>query len=131
MSSTGTSTTPTSACYHCGFCAFSKGRGATDLRGPAYNLELDEVARRTVEAAAAGATEVCLQGGIHPSFTGETYLNIVRAVKEAVPWMHVHAFSPWRFSTARARWAAARGLSGAAARCGPLDLAGHGRRDSG
>ncbi|MEJ1963485.1 MAG: 5-amino-6-(D-ribitylamino)uracil--L-tyrosine 4-hydroxyphenyl transferase CofH [Gammaproteobacteria bacterium] len=80
--------------YHCGFCAFSKGRSAADLRGPAYNLELDEVARRTVEAAAAGATEVCLQGGIHPSFTGETYLNIVRAVKEAVPWMHVHAFSP-------------------------------------
>jgi FO synthase len=80
--------------YHCGFCAFSKGRGSTDLRGPAYNLELDEVARRTVEAAAAGATEVCLQGGIHPSFTGETYLNIVRAVKEAVPSIHVHAFSP-------------------------------------
>ncbi|MDB6042333.1 MAG: fbiC [Gammaproteobacteria bacterium] len=80
--------------YHCGFCAFSKGRGSADLRGPAYNLDLDEVARRTVEAAAAGATEVCLQGGIHPAFTGETYLNIVRAVKEAVPWMHVHAFSP-------------------------------------
>jgi FO synthase len=80
--------------YHCGFCAFSKGQGSKDLRGPAYNLDLDEVARRTVEAAAAGATEVCLQGGIHPSFTGETYLNIVRAVKEAVPWMHVHAFSP-------------------------------------
>jgi len=80
--------------YHCGFCAFSKGRGSKDLRGPAYNLELDEVARRTIQAAAAGATEVCLQGGIHPSFTGETYLNIVRAVKAAVPWMHVHAFSP-------------------------------------
>jgi FO synthase len=80
--------------YHCGFCAFSKGQGSKDLRGPAYNLDLDEVARRAVEAAAAGATEVCLQGGIHPSFTGETYLNIVRAVKEAVPWMHVHAFSP-------------------------------------
>jgi FO synthase len=80
--------------YHCGFCAFSKGQGSKDLRGPAYNLDLDEVARRTVEAASAGATEVCLQGGIHPSFTGDTYLNIVRAVKEAVPWMHVHAFSP-------------------------------------
>jgi FO synthase len=80
--------------YHCGFCAFSKGRGSKNLRGPAYNLDLEEVARRTVEAAAAGATEVCLQGGIHPSFTGHTYLNIVRAVKEAVPWMHVHAFSP-------------------------------------
>jgi FO synthase len=80
--------------YHCGFCAFSKGQGSKDLRGPAYNLDLDEVARRTVEAAAAGATEVCLQGGIHPSFTGATYLNIVRAVKDAVPRMHVHAFSP-------------------------------------
>lgn len=80
--------------YHCGFCAFSKGRGATDLRGPAYNLDLQEVARRTSEAAAAGATEVCLQGGIHPSFTGNTYLSIVHAVKDAVPWMHVHAFSP-------------------------------------
>jgi FO synthase len=80
--------------YHCGFCAFSKGQGSKDLRGPAYNLDLDEVARRTVEAWAAGATEVCLQGGIHPSFTGNTYLNIVRAVKAAVPAMHVHAFSP-------------------------------------
>jgi len=80
--------------YHCGFCAFSKGRGSRDLRGPAYNLDLDEVAHRALEAAAAGATEVCLQGGIHPSFTGQTYVNIVRAVKEAVPHIHVHAFSP-------------------------------------
>jgi FO synthase len=80
--------------YRCGFCAFSKGQGSKDLRGPAYNLDLDEVARRTLEAAGAGATEVCLQGGIHPRFTGHTYLNIVRAVKEAVPRIHVHAFSP-------------------------------------
>ena len=80
--------------YHCGFCAFSKGRGARDLRGPAYNLDLEEIAQRTIEAHAAGATEVCLQGGIHPSFTGETYLSIVAAVKAAVPSMHVHAFSP-------------------------------------
>jgi FO synthase len=80
--------------YHCGFCAFSKGRGHTDLRGPAYNLDLAEIAQRTLEAAQLGATEVCLQGGIHPSFNGETYLNIVRAVKAAVPAMHVHAFSP-------------------------------------
>ncbi|HTV79597.1 MAG TPA: 5-amino-6-(D-ribitylamino)uracil--L-tyrosine 4-hydroxyphenyl transferase CofH [Steroidobacteraceae bacterium] len=80
--------------YHCGFCAFSKGRGSSDLRGPAYNLDLGEIARRTTEAAAAGATEVCLQGGIHPSFTGETYLAILRAVKTAVPQMHAHAFSP-------------------------------------
>ena len=64
--------------YHCGFCAFSKGRGSADLRGPAYNLDLEEIARRAIEAAAAGATEVCLQGGIHPSFNGHTYLDIVR-----------------------------------------------------
>ena len=80
--------------YHCGFCAFAKGRGSRDLRGPAYDLDLEEIARRTVEAAQAGATEVCLQGGIHPRYTGETYLGIVEAVKMAVPDMHVHAFSP-------------------------------------
>jgi FO synthase len=80
--------------YHCGFCAFSKGRSARDLRGPAYDLDLEEIARRTAEAAALGATEVCLQGGIHPRYTGETYLEIVRAVKAAAPAIHVHAFSP-------------------------------------
>jgi FO synthase len=84
--------------YHCGFCAFSKGRSAESLRGPGYNLDLAEIAQRTIEAAAAGATEVCLQGGIHPSFTGETYLGIVAAVKAAVPDMHVHAFSPLEIS---------------------------------
>jgi FO synthase len=80
--------------YKCGFCAFSKGRSARALRGPAYRLDLDEIARRTVEARNAGATEVCLQGGIHPSFTGQTYIDIVTAVKAAVPAIHVHAFSP-------------------------------------
>jgi FO synthase len=80
--------------YHCGFCAFSKGRSAQSLRGPAYRLDLAEIARRTQEAWAAGATEVCLQGGIHPDYTGETYLAIVAAVKSACPDMHVHAFSP-------------------------------------
>jgi FO synthase len=79
--------------YHCGFCAFSKS-GMKSLRGAAYRLDLDEIARRTVEARARGATEVCLQGGIHPSFTGETYLDIVATVKAAVGDMHVHAFSP-------------------------------------
>jgi len=80
--------------YHCGFCAFSKGnrRHAGAERG--YLLDLGEIGARVQEAAARGATEVCLQGGIHPQFTGETYLNIVRAVKTAVPSMHVHAFSP-------------------------------------
>jgi FO synthase len=80
--------------YHCGFCAFSKGRSARSLRGAAYDLDLEEIAHRTVEAVAAGATEVCLQGGIHPRYTGDTYLGIVAAVKAAVPDIHVHAFSP-------------------------------------
>jgi len=80
--------------YKCGFCAFSKGRSAGSLRGPGYVLDLDEIARRAVEASESGATEVCLQGGIHPSFTGDTYLDIVACIKTAVPQMHVHAFSP-------------------------------------
>ncbi len=80
--------------YRCAFCAFAKGRSAASLRGPAYDLDLDEIGRRAAEAAAAGATEVCLQGGIHPRYTGETYLGIVAAVKRAVPDIHVHAFSP-------------------------------------
>jgi FO synthase len=83
---------------HCGFCAFSKGRSSHDLRGPAYDLDLEEIATRTTEAAQAGATEVCLQGGIHPRYTGETYLGILEAVKTAVPGMHVHAFSPLEIS---------------------------------
>ncbi|HEY1491904.1 MAG TPA: 5-amino-6-(D-ribitylamino)uracil--L-tyrosine 4-hydroxyphenyl transferase CofH [Steroidobacteraceae bacterium] len=80
--------------YHCGFCAFSKGRSAQSLRGPAYDLDLSEIAQRTREAWSAGATEVCLQGGIHPRYTGQTYLDIVAAVKDAAPQIHVHAFSP-------------------------------------
>ena len=80
--------------YHCRFCAFSKGKTHEDLRGPAYDLDLEEVARRTVEGWARGATEVCMQGGIHPDYTGETYLALCRAVKDAVPQMHIHAFSP-------------------------------------
>jgi len=80
--------------YRCGFCAFSRGRGAEHLRGRPYELDLDEIRRRAREAWERGATEVCMQGGIHPDFSGETYLSICRAVKEAVPGMHVHAFSP-------------------------------------
>jgi FO synthase len=64
------------------------------LRGRPYDISLEEIARRTEEAWARGATEVCLQGGIHPHYTGQTYLDICRAVKAAVPAMHVHAFSP-------------------------------------
>jgi FO synthase len=80
--------------YSCGFCAFAKGRGARSLRGPGYTLDLEEIERRVVEAAERGATEVCLQGGIHPKFTGETYLGIVAAARRAAPGVHVHAFSP-------------------------------------
>ena len=80
--------------YKCGFCAFSKGKTHESLRGSPYIVELDEIQRRVVEAWQRGATEVCMQGGIHPSFTGETYLRICRAAREAVPDMHVHAFSP-------------------------------------
>ena len=79
--------------YRCGFCAFSKGT-AKALRGPAYRLDLEEVGRRAAEALERGATEVCLQGGIHPDYDGNTYLSIVRAVRDAAPGIHVHAFSP-------------------------------------
>ena len=84
--------------YACSFCAFSKGKLSEDLRGRPYDLALEEIARRTVEAWERGATEVCLQGGIHPAYTGETYLTLLRTVKEAVPAMHVHAFSPLEIS---------------------------------
>jgi FO synthase len=85
----------TNICYfRCRFCAFSKGRTHEDLRGAPYDLALEEVSRRAVEAWQRGATEVCLQGGIHPDYTGETYEAICRAIKAAVPGMHIHAFSP-------------------------------------
>ncbi len=79
--------------YRCGFCAFSKGSTKSE-RGPAYNIDHAEIARRVIEARDRGATEVCLQGGIHPSYDGHTYRGIVAAVKTAMPEMHVHAFSP-------------------------------------
>lgn len=79
--------------YRCRFCAFSKGSLAEHLRGRPYDLSLGEIARRTTEAWERGATEVCMQGGIHPDYTGETYLAICRTVKQAAPKMHVHAFS--------------------------------------
>jgi FO synthase len=80
--------------YKCSFCAFSKGRSAAGLRGPGYDLSLAQIVERAREAWTRGATEVCLQGGIHPSYTGQTYLRIVTAIKEALPALHVHAFSP-------------------------------------
>ncbi len=80
--------------YHCRFCAFSKGKTHDHLRGKPYDLSLEEVARRAREAWDRGATEVCMQGGINPQYTGQTYLNLLRAVKDEIPAMHVHAFSP-------------------------------------
>ena len=85
----------TNVCYfRCQFCAFSKGKLSENLRGRPYNLDLPEIQRRVEEAWERGATEVCLQGGIHPEYTGATYLAVCRAIKQAVPDIHVHAFSP-------------------------------------
>ncbi len=85
----------TNVCYfRCQFCAFSKGKLSESLRGVPYLLDLEEIGRRTTEAWARGASEVCMQGGIHPEYTGATYLDICRTVKAAVPGIHVHAFSP-------------------------------------
>jgi FO synthase len=84
----------TNVCYFkCGFCAFSKGKLAENLRGPAYLTPHEEIVRRVQEAWERGATEVCLQGGIHPAFDGDYYVSVVRAIKDAVPEIHVHAFS--------------------------------------
>jgi len=85
----------TNICYfRCQFCAFSKGKLSENLRGRPYDLDLPEIERRVEEAWERGATEVCLQGGIHPEYTGATYLAVCRAIKETVPGIHIHAFSP-------------------------------------
>ncbi|MBF6606114.1 MAG: 5-amino-6-(D-ribitylamino)uracil--L-tyrosine 4-hydroxyphenyl transferase CofH [Chloroflexi bacterium] len=84
--------------YRCQFCAFSKGKLAENLRGKPYLLPLEEIVRRSREAWERGATEVCLQGGIHPDFTGDFYLDVLRAIKAELPTMHVHAFSPLEVS---------------------------------
>lgn len=85
----------TNVCYFkCQFCAFSKGKLSENLRGRPYDLDLAEIQRRVQEAWDRGATEVCMQGGIHPEYTGETYLEILRAVKSVCPEIHVHAFTP-------------------------------------
>ena len=79
--------------FKCRFCGFSKGPLSLNLRGDPYLLTLDDIAERSAEAAAAGATEVCLQGGIHPNFDGDYYIDVTRAVKDAVPDIHVHGFT--------------------------------------
>ncbi|KXZ45529.1 hypothetical protein GPECTOR_53g115 [Gonium pectorale] len=93
--------------YKCSFCAFSKGKAAEQLRGPAYVVPLEEISRRAAEAWERGATEVCMQGGIHPDFTGDSYLRILEAAKQGAPRIHVHAFSPLEV----AHGAATMGLS--------------------
>jgi 7,8-didemethyl-8-hydroxy-5-deazariboflavin synthase CofH subunit len=85
----------TNQCYFkCGFCAFSKGPRSLDLRGEPYLMSIDEIVDRSEEAWNKGATEVCLQGGIHPEFTGQFYVDVVAAVKQRVPEMHIHGFTP-------------------------------------
>ena len=85
----------TNICYFkCQFCAFSKGKLSENLRGRPYDLDAEEIGRRCTEAWQRGATEVCMQGGIHPEYTGDTYLDILATVKAATPDMHIHAFSP-------------------------------------
>ena len=81
----------TNVCYvGCRFCAFAQ----REVDPEAYTLTLREVADRAEEAWAAGASEVCMQGGIHPDLPGSFYLDLLDAVKERVPEIHVHAFSP-------------------------------------
>ncbi len=85
----------TNVCYFkCQFCAFSKGKAHENLRGTPYDLDDAELRRRVAEAWERGATEVCLQGGIHPAYTGQKYLDICALVKDVAPAMHIHAFSP-------------------------------------
>ncbi len=85
----------TNQCYfRCGFCGFSKGPKSLNMKGDPYILEIHEVVHRSVEAAERGATEVCLQGGIHPDFTGDFYVGVLEAIKRRLPNMHVHGFTP-------------------------------------
>jgi len=79
--------------FKCRFCAFSKGPLSLNLRGQPYLVEMEEMQRRVVEAVECGATEVCLQGGIHPDFDGDYYVDVARAVKEVAPSIHVHGFT--------------------------------------
>ena len=85
----------TNQCYfRCGFCGFSRGPKSLKMRDDPYILNIHEVVHRSVEAWERGATEVCLVGGIHPSFTGDFYAGVVEAVKARLPGMHIHGFTP-------------------------------------
>ena len=122
----------TNVCYfRCQFCAFSKGKLSANLRGRPYDLALDEIQRRCSEAWERGATEVCLQGGIHPDYTGATYLSICRAIKTVTPDIHIHAFSPLEVTPGRRRaWSIGGGVPDGAKAAGPSGTAaGHGGRN--
>lgn len=85
----------TNQCYYkCGFCGFSKGPKSFDLKEKPYSIDIPEVVQRTIEASEMGATEVCLQGGINPDYTGEFYLKMVKEIKNVLPEMHIHGFTP-------------------------------------
>jgi len=85
----------TNQCYYkCGFCGFSKGPNSLNLKEKPYSIDIEEVVARSIEAYGMGASEVCLQGGIHPEYTGEFYLKMVRDIKKSVPEMHIHGFTP-------------------------------------
>lgn len=85
----------TNLCYFkCGFCAFSKGPKSLNLRGEPYLMGLDEIVGLAREAWDRGATEVTLQGGIHPDFTGNFYREVVESIKAEMPDMHIHGFTP-------------------------------------
>ena len=79
--------------FKCRFCAFSKGPLSLNLRGDPYLLDLDEITRRVAEAEAEGATEVCLQGGIHPKFDGDYYVDVLGAVRAGSERIHIHGFT--------------------------------------
>ncbi|NNF55525.1 MAG: 5-amino-6-(D-ribitylamino)uracil--L-tyrosine 4-hydroxyphenyl transferase CofH [Acidimicrobiales bacterium] len=79
--------------FKCRFCGFSKGPLSLNLRGTPYLLTLEDMQQRVVEAVELGATEVCLQGGIHPDFDGEYYIDVTKAVRAVAPDIHIHGFT--------------------------------------
>src|SRR5204863_7487184 len=79
--------------FKCEFGAFSKGPMSENLRGKPYLLTREDIQDKVVEAVGLGATEVCLQGGIHPSFDGDYYIDVARAVKDVAPDIHIHGFT--------------------------------------
>ena len=119
----------TNVCYTgCRFCAFAQRRTDAD----AYTLSLAQVGDRAAEAWEAGATEVCMQGGIHPDLPGTAYFDIAAEVKRRCPDMHVHAFSPMEVMNGASRTGlSVREWLAAAGRPGVGLAAGHRRRDPG